>query len=958
MISLLTAAVGAIMASPFQALLLAVSIITQQKAAASAREAQARAQAASEAAADAAKGQQFVTDGEPTALGICYGRNLIGGTRVYSNTFNAFWNAAMSGSVNFAGTGGIPDSGGDKHEYLITQQALCFGPISAIWDVDIDGKRLNGDTDPVTGAWVNPYAGAVAAYVHPTGGVACPALAALDTGRATSVFTGIANATCVFKLNRDDPQFNGIPNAQFYIHGLKVPTIAGSAGARTISTYTYSNNPALCLLEYLTNTRYGLGLPASKIDLDSFYNAYQVCETVVRAGTGGGRLFQASGVPNIKLYECNVTLDSSKTLRENIEVILGTMNDAEFVWSGGKYKLVVKYPAIGAEVVDAEISDDNLVREGETSINWPSAQVKLNFATVRFLNENKDFKEDTVSWPNKYSGTVYSTYLAQDNGIQLESEIFATGVTSYYSALAKAEYIVRSSRIAITYSFTANKSMFRLEPGDIVNMNSKVLGITNHLLKVKEVKPDKAGGIAIQAIRYSATSLAWNVADTEIVPARLVFNDNTPQATGLVLDTVNNELVWTRADGVVITKYLVKYTTDAIGSISLATVWQDMGESTGTSFVLDEIGLTDYVITVIAKGLNKQAPQADWPLLRVETKNFVPADVTGFTIDGNVLSWTAITNARNLGYRVKFQYGSNTDWASAGAFQTGLVSSSPYTVPVLPGNVTVMIKAVNRFGNESANANYLITALGDVPVANVVESIDFKALTWPGTITSMTNVSGNLQATQSSYYYSPTDVDFYPSDIALFYSNNSDAAEWVSPEWIPSWVATGQQMTIDWVAVGNNLSIEYRQTAPDTFFYPDADPFFLADATPMFSTTVAPWSSWLGSLVAGNQGYQFRLKTDAGVTQGVFSEFTVSIDVPDKVLSLPNVAISSGGTRLTDAIGYFVAILNVQMTLQGGSTAVYLEISDKSSTLGPLVYARNAAGTAVNATIDAYLQGY
>jgi hypothetical protein len=934
----------------------AVSVITQQKAAASARDAQARAQAESAAAADAAKGQQYVTDGEPSAIGICYGRNLIGGTRVYSNTFNAFWNAAMPGSVNFAGTGGIPDSGGDKHEYMITQQALCFGPISAIWDVDVDGKRLNGDVDS-NGVWVNPFGGAVAVYVHPIGGVACPALAGLDNGRWTSLFTGIANATCVFKLNRDDPQFNGIPNVQFYIHGLKVPTIVGAAGSRSISTYTYSNNPALCLLEYLTNARYGLGLPTSKIDLDSFYIASQVCETVVRAGTGGGRLFTASGVPNIKLYECNVTLDSAKTLRENIEIILGTMNDAEFVWSGGKYKLMVKYPAIGAEPIDAYLTDDELVREGETSVNWPSAQVKLNFATVRFLNENKDFKEDTVSWPSKYSGSVYPTYLAQDNGIQLETEAFATGVTSYYSALAKAEYLVRSSRIAITYSFAVNKSCFRLEPGDIVDLTSTVLGITHNILKIKEVKPDNKGNITIQAQRYSATTLAWNVADTEVVPARLVFNDNTPQATNLTVVNASNSITWTKADGVVITKYLVKYTTDAIGSISSSTVWQDIGESTSTSFILDEISLTDYVVTVVAKGLNKQAVRSGWPLLRIQTKDFIPADVTGFTIDGNVLSWTALTNAGIPGYRVKFQYGANVDWASAGNFQIGLVSSSPYTVNPLPGTVTVLIKAVNKFGNESANANYLITALGDVPVDNVIESRDYRALTWPGVITSMTLAAGDLQATQSSYYYSSTDIEFYSADLSLYYSNNSDAASWISTEWIPVG-ATGSKMTIAWSAVGNSLALDYRQTGPDSFFEEDTFAFFLADAVPMFSTTVGPWTTWPGSIIAGNQGYQFRLSTAAGLTQGVFNAFRVDVDVPDKTLGVASVSVGVGGTRISAAANYFLSIQNVQMTLQGGSTAVYLETVDKSVTAGPLVVAKNSAGTSVAATIDAYLQGY
>lgn len=84
----------------------------------------------------------------------------------------------------------------------------------------------------------------------------------------------------------------------------------------------------------------------------------------------------------------------------------------------------------------------------------------------------------------------------------------------------------------------------------------------------------------------------------------------------------------------------------------------------------------------------------------------------------------------------------------------------------------------------------------------------------------------------------------------------------------------------------------------------------------------------------------------------------MAVDVPDKTLALNTVAIGSGGTRLVGAIGQFNVIENIQLTLQGGSTAASLEIADKSNTLGPLINAKNAAGTGVAATIDAFLQGY
>src|SRR5690606_25899359 len=79
----------------------------------------------------------------------------------------------------------------------------------------------------------------------------------------------------------------------------------------------------------------------------------------------------------------------------------------------------------------AYLTDDDLILSGETSFKWPSLRDKLNHCTVRFLNESKDFEEDSVSWPAKYptdpSDVVYATYLSEDNNIKLENEVFRDG---------------------------------------------------------------------------------------------------------------------------------------------------------------------------------------------------------------------------------------------------------------------------------------------------------------------------------------------------------------------------------------------------------------------------------------------------------------------------------------------------------------------------------------------------
>jgi len=49
----------------------------------------------------------------------------------------------------------------------------------------------------------------------------------------------------------------------------------------TPSRVQYSRNPAWIVYDLLTNTRYGLGIPTTRIDLDSFIKAADHCDALV-----------------------------------------------------------------------------------------------------------------------------------------------------------------------------------------------------------------------------------------------------------------------------------------------------------------------------------------------------------------------------------------------------------------------------------------------------------------------------------------------------------------------------------------------------------------------------------------------------------------------------------------------------------------------------------------------------
>lgn len=925
-----------------------VSVIVQQMAAASARDRQRKMQEDADARADAAKGMQLVTEGEASALRIPYGRNLLGGARVYHRTAdNYIYGAVGSNGTVFssihtvtAETQGIPgwlhlaitantagtftianhpdevyfhdlitkiESGtlaayyagtptgaippflvaldtaedthlltsfylnqglavpahiaalaaqwaqgyewvappadsftesmggsltGNKHEFLYIQQAICFAGINAVYAVDVDGKSINGEfTDyfdqvihegdpliqdtnaagmyssngpnaklpaapftPIT--WptfdsvamyaangvlpaglkkVNYYDHGCRVHVYPGGSITDPMVVANDASRSTARFTNTAYASCVYRLNREDPQYTGgVPNSQFYVEGMKVrPFNVG--GASLSATKIYSNNPVLCLIDYLTNTVYGRGLADSKLDLASMYAAYLICETVVEASVPiEGNLWRAKGGTRaIKLYECNLALESTKTIRENIELILETMGMAELVWSGGTYKLNLKYPkvytAIGyaegsvvqytvgdnvglfrrtavdapagvhvptvgvhwTDAIDGYITDDDIIREGETSISWPNAQSRLNYATVRFLNESKDFTEDSASWPPKIptSGTVYADFLAEDSGQPLETDAFATGVTTYYGALAKAEQLVRSSRHLVTYGLAVNRDKFAYEPGDIVKVTSDVLNIPGELVRIEDVKPESSGVIKLSAIKFDAAQLEWNAKDDEIVPVRNLYNRELPNVNRdtivFTADTSSNStilstgrLTWTAINDVRVAQYLIK-TTTVVDSVPVDS-WIDRGHTTTASFDMPELIPGTYAVAVVPVMRTGQSPKVNWAYQIFEVK--LPPDVGVFSmlVTGDAarqFNWPTSALAKVKAYEIRYNTGpTRLAWDLQTVLVTGLPTTGYETrddrlaptaaAPVNPaGEFFFSIKAIGFSGLYSANAS-------------------------------------------------------------------------------------------------------------------------------------------------------------------------------------------------------------------------------------------------------------
>ena len=607
---------------------------------------------AQEAAADKQRGQKFSISGEAAALPVVYGKQIIGGIKTGHAVSNTFTAATLNSDTQYEKNFTNGTQSGAKREFLAVQTALCHSGIEGVQHIKVDDIDYRGYTKEMkedNAEFAHRF------HIHNSGGTADSG-ASVNGFASTNTFTDTTHVTSFFKLNRVNPQYNGSPDVQYIIKGRKIRKISYDGTTHTLNSgYEYSNNPAYALLDYLLSTKFGRGLTTSQVDLPSFYNAASISDTVVLTGaTIGGSvngvkpifsyvsqaafpsanvtpqqatflyyaentttlysMTQSSGTPtytvttapatdSIRLYECNITLDTQQTIRDNIERLLATMGMADFVWTPeGKYKLILDHPADAAATLalvnsNHYFTDDSIVRD-DVSLIWPSAQDRFTQVTVQFDNEAENFKPDSVTWPptSNQVGDPYYVYLREDNNNPLTTSLTPDGVTNKYHALAYAEQEVRKSRSLYTLDISLTRKAFTVEPGDLINIKSDALGLEDasgngYTFRVEATEINEDFSVRVKCYFFDEEVLAWNVADDVAyatipdidfsisAPTNLAFTNGTNQLYG----SAAGKLTWTAADDIGVKDYIIE------ASIDSGTTYEELGTTAGLTF--DVLGM-------------------------------------------------------------------------------------------------------------------------------------------------------------------------------------------------------------------------------------------------------------------------------------------------------------------------------------------------------------------------------
>lgn len=228
--------------------------------------------------------------------------------------------------------------------------------------------------------------------------------------------------TAYVALSIDAEQFSSIPSRAYDVKLLKIKVPSNYNPDTRVYTgiwdgtfqVAWTDNPAWCFYDLLTNERYGLGerIDAGQIDKWELYSIAQYCDELVDDGTG-------SLEPR---FTCNVLL---QTREEAYKVIsdLASLFASITYWGATTDGFSGVIPVQDKPVETASyIFNNSNVQDGVFSYKTANQSTQFNTAYVTYNDPTNAYKQATVYVPD-------NARIASD-GFVRESNITAFGCTS------------------------------------------------------------------------------------------------------------------------------------------------------------------------------------------------------------------------------------------------------------------------------------------------------------------------------------------------------------------------------------------------------------------------------------------------------------------------------------------------------------------------------------------------
>ena len=857
---------------------------------------------------------------------IIYGTRLVGGTRVFMET------------------------SGTDNTYLYMAIVLSEGEINDITEIRVDDKAVTFASDiadntavEVNSSDSNFYKNSESLIrVEPHYGsddqTASTLLSTLSSWGSNHRLRGLAYLALRFKWNQD--AFTSIPKVQAVGQGKKVVAYNSSLVAQTAS---HSSNPAWCLLDYLTDTRYGKGIATADIDLHSFYDASVICETQVEP---------YSGASNINIFDCNAVLDTSKKIIENVRTLLRGCR-GYLPYTGGKYKLIIETTGTAS----ITLTEDDII--GGFNLNSENKNDKFNRVIVSFVNPERNSQVDEVQFPpiddsGLVSADQHATMKTADGGFLLEGRFDFQTITSPYQAEEMAEIILRRSREALKLDINVSGDGYDLAIGDIVNITHASLGFSAKAFRVLAVSFNEDYTIGLSLVEYQASHYTWATkTQVSATPTTTLPNPFVVQPPASV--TLSDQLI-SYNDGTVIVALDVTIGASPDSFVSYYQVEYKLNSESDFKIHSQGSGLFQRVLNVIDQQVYDVRVKAVSALGSSSTyvtaqRTIVGAtdpisNVTDFSCNilGNEahLSWEAVTDLDLAYYQVRFStLTSGAEWQNSVSLVEKV--SRPATSITVPARVgSYLIKAVDKLGNFSLQATVIATNVTSIGNFNNITT-QTESPNFTGTKTNLTLSSNLLRLTdlsQTGTYDFASVIDIgavhtsrVTASLTQFSEDPTDLFDSKSGLFDS---ATG---SFDGDAPANENAHLEIALSDDNVTFSAFRNFVIGDYTARY--------------------YKFRLVLISrdGATTPVVSALSVTIDMEDRIQSANDV-ISGVGTKTVAFTNAFKTVnYAVGVTGQGMATGDYFLVENKTIN-GFDVTFKNSSNTVISRTFDYIAKGF
>ena len=543
---------------------------------------------------------------------------------------------------------------------------------------------------------------------------------ALSSWTSNHRVRGISYLALKFKWNQD--AFSGLPNVHALLKGRKVydpnldGTKTGGSGSHredTASTWAWSDNPVLCTLDYMRNSRFGMGIANSYFDDNyaDWQTAADVCDVDVTPYTSASA---------IDLMDMNGVVDTKQKCIDILKMMIngfrGYLN-----YANGQYKVISE--STGSASIS--LTEDNII--GGLKVSSMDRNSRYNRVIVTYINPDKNYQTDQAQFPplddsGLTSADRHATMKTADGGFLQEGRFDYPTITNSYQAQELAEVILRRSRNNLNVALRCDATGLDLMVGELVNVTHGTPSFSAKTFRVQGMQVNADLTVELQLTEYQASYYTFATqAQAATIPDTTLPNPFSVVAPASV--TLTDELI-EYSDGIVITRLNV-----AIGASTDKFVQYYQVETKKTSEsdykiiakgtelnyhqlnVVDDIEYSVRVKAINSMGISSGYTTATRTIIGATD---IPSDVSDLSVsmvgsNQMELTWTPVSDLDISWYELRYQnVTSGATWnQSTPLGKVVRRKSDSATVNAKTG--AFLIKAVDKLGNTSAAESIVYT---------------------------------------------------------------------------------------------------------------------------------------------------------------------------------------------------------------------------------------------------------